>query len=572
MSALHSNSQLVLDDEHVTGTSEGSNELPPKTQAFLPNRVDMFKMESNPETMARVPETKETVDQAEGLGKEGNYDERVQLNGGDENNPTGGINILFPISGKQDVTKVGNQVLHPSCVRKTFELKDNLQPSRISMLINDYGIMFDQYQTLALLMETNKGTLEDKSLQTKVNQIKREMSRKLMEIEEVSKGIRRYEEENYITIPKFGKEEKVDMKAIHALPIFDPKDAPPTLKEFWQKISHYIEIAELTEKAAKLLLQFLLSGDAHDVFEMNKEKPIEEIIRSLKESFGGFPSHMEFEEQMNNFRRGRNESLKAAMNRYEFIINQMYKNQNDVHNILELKCKNMVKSIAMKEALERLERSEMRNSGMEFKYQDRLKFLSREEDILLKRNGPQANSFIVDDEEYLSSDHEEESDPELIIDDYEEDQPEDLTINNTEADFHDYAQEPMASYEYEDYDPYNSALHPTINLLAEYETIRSLREAERKLPTRFIQMEDGYYERRPATNDPTTYEDGFQQNQEEPQDEHERGSDLRDYNDEPVPHEVVINSLKMENAQLKRELELREIVQPFLNWSEQQNH
>ena len=627
MLAMQTDTSNVLGDENLTGTTDSDNELPSKMQGLTLNQANTQKrMETKTnESMTGTNgvtnhdetsrnEIRNLVKIAEVTKDLSNERPHEEYNGKDTN-----LADAKTTPPQIDPLRFQNLIPNPDYVRKAFELKDNHQPGRIDMLINDYSIMFDQYQTLSMLKDNGKSG--ENGIQTKLNQIKREMRRKLTEIDQTYKGIGRYEEESYICIPQFGKEDKVDMKTIDALPTFNPKDIPPTLKEFWQKISQFIETAELTEKAAKLILQFRLQGEAHEVFEMNEEKPVGEIIRNLKESFGGFPTHTDFEEQMNNFRRRNNESLKAAMNRYQFIINQLYKNQEDVHKILELKCKNMVKVIAMKEALERLERAEMRNPETDFKFQDRLRFLSREEDILIKRNDPQVHSFIFDSDEHPSSDEEQESDFELEGEDYEDNQPGFPAINNTNNDFHYNTQEPIdlseeereyydcdahpsaqeppyntlsqeneqlrhqieqtdeyyesnfGSSEYEDYDPYNTAPYPTVNMLAdEYEAIRLQREAEQQLPPRFIEMDDEYYERRQTTYDQPIREEDYQQDSENSQDECENDIDLEDYNGEPISYKMVINSLSMENAQLKRELELREILQPLSTWPRQQAH
>ena len=105
------------------------------------------------------------------------------------------------------------------------------------------------------------------------------------------------------------------------------------------------------------------------------------------------------------------------MNRYEYIIAQLYKDQHELDALKERNCKEMVKKIAMREAWEHLERAETTSNGVDLSYQDRLKFLSREEDIIKKRNYPEINSLntphpIYDNQVFSAEEYDSESEAE----------------------------------------------------------------------------------------------------------------------------------------------------------------
>ena len=455
------------------------------------------------------------------------------------------------------------QLPHPNELRNLYKSSSEQSLGKIDMLLNLYQTMFDQSHNMTLLSQLHAGSpffMEIKRTLT-ANQTK--MSEVLSEIAELSKKTQQFEEASYIYVPKFGKEDKIDMQAIAILPTFDPKDLDTTLSQFWQKISLYIESHGLTEKAAKVILHYCLQGEAFETLQMSKEKSIKEIINSLKDSFGGFPTKTDFEEQMNQFKRGRDESIKAAMNRYEYIINQLYKDEPDLSRTRELKCKEMVRKIAMAEALEHLERTETTHNELDFSYQDRLKFLSREEEILRKRQDPQVNSANLSthypNEEYTpyEADYESDSEEYHSSDEYPQDEPEQAyspshklkpssSLNNVNIDTPEIENEPNDTNEtpedseeeclectpntltpeaclnllmqenvrlkeeivamkefYENKNAQNvaSSPSPSLNSLTrEYERIRKRREYEQQLPPRFIEYNDQHYERNPEAN------------------------------------------------------------------------
>ena len=519
-------------------------------------------------------------------------------------------------------TKTQPKAPHPDEVRKQFTSTNKVSLGKIDLLINRYQTIFDNLNNMTTLAQIHKDKPFLPQIQEVITENQSNMTELLNEIKTLSEKAIMFEEESYITIPKFGEEDKIDMKIMDTLPTFYPKDPSTTLHHFWQKISIYVETFGLTEKATKLILQFRLQGEAFDTFEMIKERPIKEIIFSLKESFGGFPTKTDFEEQMNRFKRGKNESIKSAMNRYEYIIAQLYKDQHELDALKERKCKEMVKKIAMREAWEHLERAETTSNGVDLSYQDRLKLLSREEDIIKKRNYPEINSLntpypnydnqVFSEEEYDSESEEYNTDDENSHDEIphpiqaSKQENNGYAINSLnnqagEADhihpeetgqhqndeclngFNDLAPPPeptyndllqenaclreeiaatRASLEKEIEDLKLGAQYPTdpsLSLLVdEYDMLRKSRELEEQQPPKFIMLEDEIFERKPMEN--YQPEDGTEEFPEEDYVD-ECDYDPEDYLDEPVPNEAVINSLLVENARLKREIHLSEVLQ-----------
>ena len=177
------------------------------------------------------------------------------------------------------------------------------------------------------------------------------------------------------------------MNDIQALPSFDPIKPEITLYQFWQKISQFVSTQELSERATKLILAHRLFQEAFDVYMMNQNESVKSIIIQLKERFGSFPSKEKYEEEMISFSRKKGESIKAAMNRYENIVQKLYKYEKNNKQLIEISCKEMVKKIALPEAQERLERNEWiaKENGLPYTFKDRLREIAMEEDLINRR-------------------------------------------------------------------------------------------------------------------------------------------------------------------------------------------
>ena len=195
------------------------------------------------------------------------------------------------------------------------------------------------------------------------------------------------ENEDYLEMPIFGDESSAAVRDIQALPSFNSEDQKISLYHFWHKVTTFITTGKLSEEAAKHILAHRLFGQAYSVYMINKDQPLISIIKRLRDRWGSFPTKQQFEEDMASFQRPTKETIKSAMNRYEYITRSLYKNEQDVNAIVERECRRMVRQIAYPEAREALERQEKiaRAQGVEFTYEDRLRLLHREEEILRKR-------------------------------------------------------------------------------------------------------------------------------------------------------------------------------------------
>ena len=106
---------------------------------------------------------------------------------------------------------------------------------------------------------------------------------------------------------------------------------------------------------------------------------------------------------------------------------------------------------------------------------------------------------------------------------------------------------------------------PSINLLVdEYDKLRRLRELQEQQPPRLIRIDDQHYERKSTEYDQPEFDTEYYY-EEDPEDEDEEDYDIDDYLDQPIPNEAVIQILAAENAQLRREIYLRETIQQMSN-------
>ena len=395
----------------------------------------------------------------------------------------------------------------PDQLRMKYLSKQVPSTGRLEDLIYRYEAAFRQRRTLKLLQRANDpcpdGTNETcNEVNQQLTMIEGEMTEILRRMAQTYQNIEKNDKEAYIEMPHFGKNENIDMKAIDALPKFNPNKDDITLSQFWLKMVQYINVTGLTEEKAKLILLYSLQGEAFDAYLINKDQPIKEIMARLQDRFGGFPTPAEFEEQMNTFRRQNNESIKSAMNRYEYIVRQLYKNESDVDKIKERKCKEMLLKIAYPEAREVLERAQQRSSEIDFNYRDRLRIISREEEIIDKRTPVQLNNIYV---------------PMMYPDE-----------PSSESDDTDYTEESD-----EDEEDERHSRHRSVNALVQEDKEDFSEEDE---GPKIEEPEDPYKENFP-----------IQENSED--------EEYHDCYHEPDSPQQVINSLALENERLRGELE-----------------
>ena len=219
-----------------------------------------------------------------------------------------------------------------------------------------------------------------------------------------------YDNENYIEMPIFGNQDKINMTDLKALPTFDGGNNGVPLYHFWQKIIQFIETQKISEKATKMILAYRLLGPAYDIFEINKENNVVTIIKQLSDRFGSFPTKLDFEEQMNTFKREPTESIKACMNRFEYIVKKLYQNDPNCKQILEMQCNEMIGKLAIPEAKQFLDRAIMqaKSLGQELNYLEKLNIIHREEELLKRNKTPQVNSLQTELHDGFENTHEGE--------------------------------------------------------------------------------------------------------------------------------------------------------------------
>ena len=231
----------------------------------------------------------------------------------------------------------------------------------------------------------------------------------LTDLIKLKQNQKHFENESFIETPTFGINDKINMKDLQALPTFDGENNEVPLYHFWQKMIQFIETQKISEKATKMILAYKLLGPAFDIFEINKENNVETIIKQLSDRYGSFPTKLEFEEQMNTFKRTPTESIKACMNRFEYILKKLYQNEPDFKQILEMKCNEMIRKLAIPETRPFLDRAIMqaKSHGQELKYLGKLNIIHREEELLKRNKTPEVNSLqteLYDDFENTSED------------------------------------------------------------------------------------------------------------------------------------------------------------------------
>ena len=196
------------------------------------------------------------------------------------------------------------------------------------------------------------------------------------------------EDEDYLDLPLFGNEHRFDMREIEGLPKFNPDTQKITLYQFWQKLSQFVKAKKLSEEATKSILAQTLEGIAFDIFNRNHEKSVKDIITQLRNRFGSFPTKASLLDQLSSFSRDFNEPIRSAMNRFEYLLHNIYKRDPRVNEIIERDCKQKVRDLAHQEAKIQLDRKEAISmaQGQTFSYIDRLNIIHMEEK-LLRANG-----------------------------------------------------------------------------------------------------------------------------------------------------------------------------------------
>ena len=224
------------------------------------------------------------------------------------------------------------------------------------------------------------------------------------------------EDEEYLDLPPFGDEHRVDMREVEGLPKFNPENQKITLYQFWKKLSQFVKAKKMSEEATKSILSQTLLGIAFDIFDRNHDKSVKDIITQLRNRFGTFPTKASLLDQLSTFSRDSNEPIRSAMNRFEYLLHNIYKRDPHINQIVEGDCKQKVRDLAHPEAKIQLDRKEAiaTAQGQTLSYNDRLNIIHMEEK-LLRANGkltqPSIQNINVQEEEALGRTYHQDNQP-----------------------------------------------------------------------------------------------------------------------------------------------------------------
>ena len=374
----------IKDDKTMTGLSANDGSKSYKCNVKKLDKCDSLNIEANMKTGSYD-------DKYKSLNPEANIENGSNVNVKDANDAQ---KHKFP-GMKIDMRNPDIYIPpmpSPNEVRKQYLKNDDKEYGKINDLINRYESTYLSRRNTYMMILTMKNQHGlDQFYSTGIDHLK-EINEDLItlhrQIQGLSKKVDTNQDDEYIEMPNFGSSNLVNMKELQALPKFNPDKSDITLHQFWMKITQFINITKTSEDTAKGMLVYLLEGRALDIYEMSKDKSVKQILLQLKDSFGGMPTKLDYEEQMLKFSRNPKESIRCAMNRYEYIIKKLYMNENDMEHVVELKCKETLKKIAYPEAKEGLIRAEMeaRANGSDMDYKAKLKVVSMEEDIIKKRD------------------------------------------------------------------------------------------------------------------------------------------------------------------------------------------
>ena len=124
-----------------------------------------------------------------------------------------------------------------------------------------------------------------------------------------------------LKLPKFGSETtfKVEDAKIYCCSFGDKKD-PHTLSEFWNKITTFTELQNLSEECVKKLLGCLLTSEAYLLFFNCRNKPLQDILQLLVDRFDYQDTLADHIQQLDSLRRRPSESITSFMARASELI------------------------------------------------------------------------------------------------------------------------------------------------------------------------------------------------------------------------------------------------------------
>ena len=285
-----------------------------------------------------------------------------------------------------------------------YKSKIGHQHARIEQLKNKYETLFHSRKNSRALINALKlksdQTVADKSLQEQGAEFVQDLEAQMNKILSELKSIRlkqRASDNDYITLPIYGENDTVDFIALNSLPSFDPRDKEPTLYHIWQLLIEFAQNMNLSEKGFKTCLIAKLKGKALTTYLMMKDQSIKDIIILLKDQFGSFPTKETLEQDLLNFSREKDESIKGAISRFHFIIKNLYKDlsNEELENILNRETLLTIKRIVKPEILTILEReiSRAREIGSPLEHDVILQLVHNEELLLRKQQKTEANRY-----------------------------------------------------------------------------------------------------------------------------------------------------------------------------------
>ena len=317
-----------------------------------------------------------------------------------------------------------------------YKSKIGHQHARIEQLKNKYETLFHARKNSSALINALKlkqeQTEKDKNLQTQgteyVQTLENQMNKILSELKSIQLK-QRASDNDYITFPIYGENDTPDFIALNSLPSFDPGKEEPTLYHIWQLLIEFCTSMNLSEKGFKTCLIAKLKGKALTSYLMTKE-----IIILLKDQFGSFPTKETLEQDLLNFSRENDESIKGAISRFHFIIKNLYKDLNpeEIKQILNRETLLMIKRIVKPEILTILEReiSRAREIGSPLEYDAMLEIAHNEELLLRKQLKKTANKYgrntmVINSIQHDDNEEQDETSNDIFDDDDDDDDDED---------------------------------------------------------------------------------------------------------------------------------------------------
>ena len=127
---------------------------------------------------------------------------------------------------------------------------------------------------------------------------------------------------NRLELPKIGKCTDINIQNLRLhVPVFDNENGT-TILESWTKLTSLGEALGFSEETYKLCLSNILQLQPFEVFFLNKEKSLKDILEILNDSFNSYESLLQVQEKLDSIERKPNETISAFVNRVSFFISK----------------------------------------------------------------------------------------------------------------------------------------------------------------------------------------------------------------------------------------------------------